>query len=98
MSRWSIIAAQLPGRTDNYIENYWNTRLKKKLFGKQRKLGAQKQDPNKKEENQTLVMPPGEVSIGTYWPEPAVPVQHLADQAEQMDPIKRLLFKLGGTH
>ena len=29
--RWSMIAAQLPGRTDNEIKNYWNTHLKKQL-------------------------------------------------------------------
>ncbi|CAN6330054.1 unnamed protein product [Urochloa humidicola] len=31
-SRWSLIAAHLPGRTDNGVKNYWNTRLKKKLM------------------------------------------------------------------
>ncbi|PKA64222.1 Transcription factor RAX2 [Apostasia shenzhenica] len=31
-SRWSIIASQLPGRTDNDVKNYWNTKLKKKIM------------------------------------------------------------------
>ncbi|XP_050376132.1 transcription factor RAX1-like [Argentina anserina] len=30
-SRWSVIASQLPGRTDNDVKNYWNTKLKKKM-------------------------------------------------------------------
>ncbi|GAB4852697.1 hypothetical protein Ancab_016911 [Ancistrocladus abbreviatus] len=30
-SRWSVIASKLPGRTDNDVKNYWNTRLKKKI-------------------------------------------------------------------
>ncbi|KAG8635927.1 hypothetical protein MANES_16G076800v8 [Manihot esculenta] len=30
--KWSLIASHLPGRTDNDVKNYWNTKLKKKLL------------------------------------------------------------------
>ncbi|KAK2985136.1 hypothetical protein RJ640_000903 [Escallonia rubra] len=30
-SKWARMAAQFPGRTDNEIKNYWNTRVKRRL-------------------------------------------------------------------
>ncbi|CAJ2653119.1 unnamed protein product [Trifolium pratense] len=53
-NRWSLIAGRLPGRTSNYVKNYWHTHLRKKVISK-------KLEENKEKEKLKETVKPHEI-------------------------------------
>ncbi|PNX76037.1 MYB-related protein 308-like protein [Trifolium pratense] len=60
-NKWSLIAAKLPGRTDNEIKNYWNTHIKRKLYS--RGVDPQTHRPLKDSTASTTTVPPPNTSV-----------------------------------
>uniref|UniRef100_A0ACD5YVL0 Uncharacterized protein n=1 Tax=Avena sativa TaxID=4498 RepID=A0ACD5YVL0_AVESA len=66
-NRWSMIAAKLPGRTDNEIKNVWNTHLKKRLGASN--LSATAKRKAKKSAAVTVTAAEGPTSLPASSPE-----------------------------
>ncbi|KAJ0266613.1 Transcription factor RAX1 [Hirschfeldia incana] len=97
-SRWSIIAAHLPGRTDNDIKNYWNTKLRKKImssssssFQSSAATASPYRNPNSQDVQRPLT-PSATVALSSYTTYDKNPTRSLISNINAFEADDRQIF------
>ncbi|KAJ8568523.1 hypothetical protein K7X08_028056 [Anisodus acutangulus] len=88
-NKWARMAAQLPGRTDNEIKNYWNTRLKRRQRAGLPIYPQELQSQNQQENNQpqSLVSSPFDSQRATYNNPPSLSLLDIFNPSIMKSPI-----------
>ncbi|XP_060188205.1 transcription factor MYB101 [Lycium barbarum] len=88
-NKWARMAAQLPGRTDNEIKNYWNTRLKRRQRAGLPIYPQELQSQNQQENNQTqsLISSPYDPQRATYNNTPSLSLLDIFNPSTMKPPM-----------